>query len=209
MPQAAAPIGLATGGIGLLQDLMNSGRQNDLYNNAQDLQRQGLDMTRQIAAPQIGAENQMYANAQNYNPVNEAQAGVSRAKDIFKTSLGTALGNVASSFAQNGSMPGQNSEFNVRSQDVTNNVSSPFQSYLADALSNPTQQKANMWSSIIRSAPSGSLADNYFKGAGQDMSWMGALGGGSYGADLGNISKGLTGMFPGLGGMNSVPGRSG
>lgn len=178
--------GLLSFGTGLL----GMGQENEQADRQSALEERGLRLQERLSEPQIKALERLFGLASGFDPIAEAQAGIQQAGRVTQENIDSALRGFNVSQAAGGATPGQSTAQHVRAQSMTDRAADPLRAYLAEKLSNPTEQRMQMFQRVLGSAPSGNLADTYFKLASQHQP--------NYGGSLGMLGSGLEGILGGI-----------
>jgi hypothetical protein len=202
-------VGAALGIIGMIQQKQQQDKQNDLI-------KKGMKMDDAIKGRVNEGLGELQDLARGYDPRAETTAAIADASKVTGDTLERSMRNLVAEYSKGGGIPGLSSEWNVKTQGLTNRVTDPLRRFAAERAAGDTQRKMNAWSQAIGAAP-GNFGDSYFKaaqmvnvpnGAGsfqallQGLMSMGKKGSGgsgdvrgAAGSAIGGIGAGLAGAF--------------
>ena len=181
------------GGIGLLAANEQARKQRSQINSSLDLQREGLEQAKYAQEPIIQSLYKMLELAKGYNPAKETDIAVSRASEVTGDTLEKALRGLNARYRSGGGTPGNSSEFNVRTQGMTDRVTDPLREFIANAKANEFAKKLAAFQAV-NGGNAGNLASNFFNAA-QFSANMADKFQPNYGASLGLLGNAIQGWL--------------
>jgi hypothetical protein len=151
----AAAIPGILGAVGLYQ----SGQQAKAQ---QKMQRRGMKAGEADAKITTGAKQSLADQAKAYDPKETTRLAVDTASKTAGATLESALQRLNTSYG--GKNPAGDTRFSVNAQRATNDALDPLKAFAANEAALEPFRKAEM-TRMVLNAPTGQLADTYFKGA--------------------------------------------
>lgn len=184
-------------GLGLLQNQDASRRQQNAQNRALDAQSRGValqeDQYNTFSRPAL---ERLMALAQGYDPVAESRMGVQAAERSAGDAIGRALRQHDVNYRVGGGAPGQTTNYAARQSATIRPIAQQLSNVVADAMSNQTAKKAQMFQAVLGQAPAGSLSNAYFQNA--DM--LARMAGNTQGGDFSSVARMIAGLIDKPGG---------
>lgn len=178
--------------LGLLLNMEQSRKQNNMQNRALDAQSRGValeeDKYNTFSRPAL---ERLMGIAEAYDPVAESRAGVQAAERSATDAIGRALRQYDVSYRAGGGSPGQTTMYSARQSATMRPIAQRLGDIVADAMSNQSVRKAQMWQSVLGQAPAGNLSQAYFQSADN----LAQMAGRTPGGDFGGVSRLLADML--------------
>ena len=172
--------------LGLLANMDANRRQQNANNRALDAQSRAVALQEQqynqFTRPSL---ERLMGLAQAYDPVAESRAGVQAAERSANDSIGRALRQHEVNYRLGGGTPGQTTNYAARQAATVRPIAQRLSDIVADAMSNQTAKKMQMFQAVLGQAPAGALSNAYFQNA--DM--LARMAGNTQGGDFSGVSR--------------------
>jgi hypothetical protein len=150
-------VGAAMGIIGLINQKKAQDDQNKLI-------KKGMKADEAIKGLQFEGLTELQNLARKYDPARETELAVQDAAKVTGDTLEKSLKNLVAEYSKFGGVPGLSSEWNVKTQGLTDRVTDPLRRFAAERKTGDTQRKMAAWTTATTAAP-GNFGDSYFKAA--------------------------------------------
>jgi hypothetical protein len=152
----------ALGALGLYQQSQAAKKQSDAISKAQ-----------KAGKFTEASQGRMFQLAENYDPVKSADVAIGRAREVAGHTLQKNLKELRGNFVSGGGDPAGDTEFNVRAQDVTNQVMDPLRDFIAKTRAAADMQKIGAYQAVA-GVPIGQISQNYWQQAAVNQpNWAG------------------------------------
>jgi hypothetical protein len=176
----------------MLLNMDQQRKQNNMNNRAMDANSRAVqlqeDQYNQFSRPAL---ERLMGIASAYDPVAESRAGVQAAERSAGDAIGRALRQHDVSYRAGGGSPGQTTMYSSRQAATMRPIAQRLGDIVADAMSNQSARKAQMWQSVLGQAPAGNLSQAYFQSADN----LAQMAGRTPGGDFGGVSRMLADLL--------------
>jgi len=153
-PAAAWAVPAAIGAFGLYQS-------NQQQNAARKAQQRAGNVTNALGMEQLGALQELRKIADSYNPQDTAKTAIDTASEVSAQTLEKALRRLKVGYGGDGT---GDTGYHLSAQRAVNDAFDPLKMFAANEMASAAQKKADMYARIL-GAPTGQIADSFFKSA--------------------------------------------